>query len=272
MTLHHTLVDPEGNAARGWVLFLHGIMGTGANWRTIARKLVAARPDLGAVLVDLRMHGRSQQAAPPHTVAAAAADLGELAAELAAAGRPVVAVVAHSFGGKVALAWRASRPSGLRDTWVMDASPAARPPDEGAGSPLRVLDALASLPPRFAARDAFIAALGERGVSRPVGEWLAMNLEPDGDDFTLRLDVAALRALLTDYYATDLWDAALSDALPGAVNVVIAERSSAIAPEDRARLDAAGPPVRVHRLDTGHWLHLEAPAAVVELLVTGLAT
>ncbi|HUS64582.1 MAG TPA: alpha/beta hydrolase [Kofleriaceae bacterium] len=271
--LHHALVEPPGGAAEGWVLFLHGIMGTGANWRTIARKLVAARGDVGAVLVDLRMHGRSQALAPPHTIEAAAGDLDRLAAELAAGGRPVRAVVGHSFGGKVALAWRASAPAGLCDTWVMDASPGTRAggmEEQSPTSPVRVLGALDGLPARFAERGDFTAALEARGVARAVAEWLAMNLERADGGLALRLDTAALRALMADFYARDLWDAALSDALPGAVHVVIAERSSALPQEDRARLEAAGPPARVHRVDAGHWLHLEAPDAVLALLVAEL--
>ena len=272
--LHHALVEPAGRA-EGWVLFLHGIMGTGANWRTIARKLVASRGDVGAVLVDLRMHGRSQGAAPPHTIEAAAGDLDRLAAELAAGGRPVRAVVGHSFGGKVALAWRASAPAGLCDTWVMDASPGARAggmEEQSPTSPVRVLGALERLPARFAERGDFTAALEARGVARAVAEWLAMNLERDADGgLALRLEVAALRALMADFYARDMWDAAPPSSLPGAVHVVVAERSSALTLEDRARLEAAGPPVRLHRVDAGHWLHLEAPDAVLALLGAALA-
>ena len=37
--------------------------------------MAAARPDWGVVLVYQRMHGDSQQFAPPHTVAATAEDL-----------------------------------------------------------------------------------------------------------------------------------------------------------------------------------------------------
>jgi esterase len=123
---HHALVAPEGPAPAGWLLFLHGILGSGANWRTVARRLVAARPDWGAVLVDLRMHGRSQGAPPPHTLDAVAADLERLAADLAGRGMTVGGVVGHSFGGKTALAFRARAPRGLVETWVLDATPPSR--------------------------------------------------------------------------------------------------------------------------------------------------
>src|SRR5690349_17274119 len=80
--LAHALVLPQDGEARGLLLFLHGILGTGANWRSIAKRVISEQPGLGAVLVDLRMHGRSQHFAPPHTVAAAAQDLVALEASL----------------------------------------------------------------------------------------------------------------------------------------------------------------------------------------------
>src|SRR5687767_12064792 len=98
--LAHAVLAPEGAAPRRWIMFLHGILGSGANWRSFAKGLLAACPGWGAVLVDLRMHGSSQGFAPPHTVAAAAADLASLGLP-----GPLGAVVAHSFGGKVALAY-----------------------------------------------------------------------------------------------------------------------------------------------------------------------
>ena len=51
--LSHALVTAPGQTPDRWMLFLHGILGSGANWRTVARKIVAARPQWGAVLVDL---------------------------------------------------------------------------------------------------------------------------------------------------------------------------------------------------------------------------
>ena len=79
-----------------------------------------------ALLVDLRLHGRSEAGTPPHTIAACADDLAALLAEQAAAGRPVRAAVGHSFGGKVVVALR-GRGADLAQTWMLDSSPSARP-------------------------------------------------------------------------------------------------------------------------------------------------
>lgn len=254
---HAVKVPPDGGAPRGWLLFLHGILGSGANWRTIARRLVAARPEWGAVLVDLRMHGRSQGAPPPHTIDAAAEDLVRLAGAL---GLPVGGVVGHSFGGKVALALRGKLAPA--ETWVLDATPGAR--EEPRGDPdsaQHVLDALRALPAEFPDRAAFVAAMTGAGFSRALADWLAMNLEPAGAGYRLRLDLDAIGDLLADYYRRDLWSAL--EAGPGRAHLVIADRSRALDPDDRGR--AAALPIAVHTIEAGHWLHMEAPDALLAL-------
>src|SRR4051812_7754159 len=99
----------------------HGIFGAGSNWRGIARKINERRPEWGIVLVDLRLHGRSEAGTPPHTLAACADDLLPVIAE-----HDITAIAGHSFGGKVVLATRGLAPAGLRQTWVLDASPSTR--------------------------------------------------------------------------------------------------------------------------------------------------
>ena len=255
---HAAKVAPEGGDVRGWLFFLHGILGSGANWRTIARRLVAARPEWGALLVDLRMHGRSQGAPPPQTVAAAADDLVRLAAE---SGLPVAGVVGHSFGGKVALALRGKL--ALDTIWVLDATPGPRAePKDDPDSAQHVLDALRQLPRLLPDRAAFVEAMTGRGFSRGLADWLAMNLEAADGGYRLRLDLDAVGELLADFYRRDLWSALESG--PGAMHLVIAARSRALDQADRRR--AAALPIAVHTLDAGHWLHMEAPDALLALL------
>jgi surfactin synthase thioesterase subunit len=98
-----------------------------------------------------------------------------------------------------------------------------------------------------------------------------MNVVPEGERYVLRLDLAAMRAMLHDYYAQDLWSVALDPALPGTLELVIAERSNTVDAADRARLAGDVPAhLHVHRIDAGHWLHIEAAASVVELLARHL--
>ena len=274
--LHHELLTSQGAAVRGYLMLTHGIFGSGGNWRSIARKVHRARPDLGCVLVDLRNHGKSDSPPPPHDLAACADDVGELAGELAGQGVRLVAGAGHSFGGKVMATLRQRRArhpgaSQIAQWWMLDASPSARPLafSEPHNSVRQVLETLESLPQRFASREAFEAALTAAGQPRALAQWLAQNLEPADEGLRSRLPLPAVRQMLESYYAADLWPSAL-DPAGGDLHVVVAERSSTLSIADRAALRVAPPHLRSHAIDADHWLHIEAPDAVVALLAEHL--
>jgi hypothetical protein len=259
--LHHERIARSDSSPERWLLLTHGIFGTGANWRGIARKVNERRPEWGVVILDLRLHGRSEDGAGPHTIDALAGDVAALAHELGG----VSALAGHSLGGKVMAAARAKLD--VQQTWMLDSSPSARPGalDDPDNSILRVLRDLERLPPRFGKRDEMVAALEERGHDTALAQWLAMSAVPAGDALTLRFDLRALRELLADYYAVDLWRS-VDDPAKGGVELVIAERSNVFTSDDRARITREPAHVRAHRVHAGHWLHIEAPAPVVELL------
>jgi len=260
--LSHTVVA-ESDEPGEWLYILHGIYGAGRNWATVARRVTESRPDWGAVLADLRQHSGSQGFAPPHTVAAAAADLGELEK---ATGRRAAAVLGHSFGGKVALQWSLDAAS-MRQVWLIDSTPQAGEPT---GSAWLMLDVLRSLPAVFNSRDEAIEALGRGGVDFRVAQWMATNLERRDDGFHWRFDLAAIESLLRDFFRTDLWRAVEDP--PGEVrlHIVKAIESSVLSgePLDRIeRLARARDRVFLHRLEGGHWLNADNPRAVIDLLV-----
>lgn len=252
-------------------MFLHGILGSGANWRSIAKRLVEDDPTLGAVLVDLRMHGGSQAETPPHTVGSAAQDLATLEPHLPG---PVTAVVGHSFGGKVALAYvleREARGSDLSRAWIIDSTPGARPEPRGSEATIAILEMLGRLSPTFATRKAFVEQVRAAGHPESLAQWLAMNLERKGDGVSLRLDLKAIRALLADYFSRDLWPAVESP--PGATRLsfLVGGASSVLSQDDLRRLEAAAAaaPDRVEvRIveGAGHWVHVDAPEAVLAAL------
>lgn len=257
------------------MLFLHGIFGSGANWRTFARRFVAARPQWGAVLVDLPQHGGSQGRPPPHTVAAAAADLLTLEAHLhtEVAGE-VEAVVGHSFGGKVALAYAAAREAPLRRAWILDATPGPREDAHGSEIIPRVFRALEKVAGTrvLATREEFLAGLVAEGIDPGLGPWLAMNVRPnpDGEGYRLRLDLPSLKALLDDYFRLDLWPVVESPRPGLAIDLVLGGRSGVFDDADKARVRAAAqanPAVRVHVLpQAGHWVHVDDPDGLFRVL------
>ena len=243
-----------------WLLFTHGIYGAGMNWRGIARKIHERRPDWGIVLVDLRQHGKSGPGAPPHTIAACAEDLREV---IDAADIPIVALAGHSFGGKVVMATKLLVEP--EQTWILDASPSPRAGaiDDTNYSVTNVLVLMERLPKTWPKRDDFVQAIVDAGHAPSLANWLAMNLVSTDAGYVNRLDLAAIREMLTDYWAQDLWRA-----IDSRVEYVIAARSASVSPSDRAHLATTG--AHVHTIDAAHWLHIEAPDQVVDLFATRL--
>lgn len=273
---HHALIRADDSAPARWLLVLHGIYGSGGNWRTFARKLTRRRPDWGAVLVDLRMHGQSRHAPPPHTVTAAAADLVHLTGALASQGNAVHAVCGHSFGGKVALQYREQADDSLLQTWVIDASPSANTGamETADNLVIQVLHMLRELPQGFSNRNDFVRQVSDRGFPAPLAHWLAMNLVRGRDprSYVLGLDLAAMEALILDYYELDCWPAAQTG--PGQLCAVVAGKSSAVSPHDRARLETLARPGATAELidieNSGHWVHMEAPDALLDAIASRL--
>jgi esterase len=266
----HTLVTAEGAQPSRWMLVLHGILGSGANWRSFARRLASARPAWGFVLVDLRLHGQSQGAPPPHTLEAVADDLIRLDASLAL---PVAGVMGHSFGGKAALAYAERVARTLDEVWVIDASPGARPGH--ASSTEAVLAALRAVPQPLPSRERFLEVIEEHGQPRAIADWLAMNLRRADDGFRLRLDLDGIGALLDAYFAADLWPVLERAEAARAFHLVVGGRSDALDTADRARLAAIAARVpRVHPhlvAEAGHWVHVDAPDALFAMVTSALS-
>lgn len=272
MLAHDVLTAPGATPERSF-FFLHGILGSGTNLRTIARRFVTERPRWAAVLVDLRRHGRSLEVEGPDTLAQAAADVAALARSLPT---PARAVLGHSFGGKVALEWLAKEGEGtaLEHVVVVDSNPGPRPDARGSEGTLAVVDMLDSLPYPFASRDAFVQAVLERDPRPTLAAWLAMSLRREDDGLRFGPPIASIRALLASYFAEDLWPVVEAPPAAARVHLVIGERSSVLDEADRARADAAtrSGRVTVERLPTDHWVHTEDPDGLVRVLLDRVRT
>jgi pimeloyl-ACP methyl ester carboxylesterase len=258
------------------MLFLHGILGSGANWRTFAKQVVAADPTWGAVLVDLRLHGESQAGfLAPHTIEAAARDVAELIEEIEArTSAPVRSLLAHSFGGKVALELARLRSGDLDHLFVVDSTPSARPDAKGSESTRHIVELLTELPSEFPDRAAFTAWIEARGVSRPTAMWLAMNVRPlpNTTRFVFRIDLPGIRALLADYFRVDLWDVLERPRGPMQAHLIVGGRSGVVDAEDRERA-ARCPQTTLDVIEEAdHWVHVDAPDALRAIVLRYLAS
>jgi pimeloyl-ACP methyl ester carboxylesterase len=249
-----------GDQAERTVYLLHGILGSGRNWRSFARRWVQRRPELRVLLVDQRHHGDAPPSHGPDTLEACAADVEALEARHGAAD----VVVGHSFGGKVALAWAAH---GGGATWVLDSPPGAPTtvPTAADNDVLHIVHTLTTAPVPAADRSVIRAHLAHAGIPAPIVAWLLTSAQRGPDGWRFVWDLDGVQRLMRDYFTTDLWDAAIANH----AHLVHAGRSDRWHPDElaRGREAAAQGTIGWHELpNAGHWLHVDDPDGLIALL------
>ncbi|MFT5456355.1 MAG: esterase [Myxococcota bacterium] len=273
-TLAYSDVTASGATPRRSLYILHGILGSGRNWRSFARRLVQAHPDWSAVLVDLRHHGDSPHLPAPHTLAACAGDVAALAVAIH---RPPDAMIGHSFGGKVALTYAQRHGSSLGALGVLDSLPAEEgpPPDPSTNDVAEVLRVLSTLSMPAPARSDVRDGLRAEGLSEPLVQWLLTSLKRSGDTWGWAWRLEAIHALLDDYWRRDLWPFVAGQdrgQFHGTLTFVRAGRSDRWTSASLERFSALpeGSARLVTLPEAGHWLHVDDPdgtlAAVGDVL------
>jgi len=260
---YDTLRAPNAPQPVRWMFFLHGLLGSRSNWRGIASRFAAAKPEWGAVLVDLRMHGDSQDCPPPHTLDAAAEDLLELEAHLEL---PIRGVLGHSFGGKVALTYVDQRPTPLDACWIIDSPPGPRVHPQADETTLRVLDRMRDLPPVFESRNQFVELITAGGFQETLARWLALNLVRRPEGLVLRVDITAISALLDSHYRSDLWPIVERHCGQTPMTFLIGGVSTVFVADQRERIERMHNAGQLRALtipDAGHWVHADAPDALL---------
>ncbi len=246
-------------------LMLHGALGSGSNLRSLAQKLSKLRPEYRFCLVDLRHHGDSQGAPRPNTLEACANDLARLIEQL---GKEPEVIVAHSFGGKTALMFGKLFPGRARQLWILDSNPGTQVPRTD-NEVISVIGAVRATTTPAADRAQVVAQLMAQGLSSGTSNWLATNLRREAEGFVWRFDLDAIYELMLDYFGVDLWPV-LDPPTPSTdYRVVVAENSDRWAPENRARLQQLvdRTPVKLHVVpNAGHWLHVDNPGFLLELM------
>jgi pimeloyl-ACP methyl ester carboxylesterase len=216
------------------------------------------------VLVDLRLHGGSRTGFDaPHTLLRCAEDVLRLESHL---GLPADVLLGHSFGGKVALV-RAEQAPHPRQVWVIDSTLRVGPPT---GSAWRVIEIVRTLPRSFSSREELADMMVSHGFARPVGLWLAMNLERGADGFVWKLDWQGVEEMLLDYFSADVWPVIEQPPVGTDFHIVRATESDAIDAESRARVRSAGESngrVSLHEIPGGHWVNVDNPEGVLDALM-----
>ena len=262
-------VSAPNSAPSQTAFVLHGILGSGRNWRSFCRRLAQTHPDWQFILVDHRNHGDSGEGPGDDSVAQTAADLEQIVAQV---GSPQM-VLGHSFGGKIALQWAAHHArQDLDAVWVLDSfvGTTSAPPTEEDSDVLRVLAALRQVPIPTPDRRDVRASLRASGFSESLVAWVLTNLQRDAhDQWHWKPHLDGVQRMITDYFEQDYWSFLESRRGGAEIHVVRAENNLRWTQTMVDRLGSLSPSsnVRFHTLpDAGHWLHVDKPDALLEML------
>ncbi len=238
------------------VLVLHGLLGQGRNWASLARRLAQGRRVL---LVDLRNHGRS----PHHPVMSYPAMAADLEALLDRHGLARAALVGHSMGGKAAMVFALARPERVARLVVVDVAPVDYGPRPDFERYLRAM--LAIDPARYTRRAEVEAALSQVAPDPRIRAFLASNLDVREGRLAWLPNLPVLLEALPVIagFPGELPPAPAS--LP--VLAIRGARSDYVRAEHEPTFRRLFPALRLETVaDAGHWVHADAPTAVLALL------
>ncbi|XP_023538912.1 protein ABHD11 [Cucurbita pepo subsp. pepo] len=268
---------------------LHGLLGSGRNWRSFSRNLLSRLSNSSStewrlVLVDLRNHGRSAESEgfdPPHDMVNAAKDLAKLVESQGWAWPDVV--MGHSMGGKVALQFAHSCNRGdygdsaslPKQLWVLDSIPGNVDPENSDGEVEKVLKTLQGLPSSVPSRKWLVNHMIELGFSRSLSEWIGSNLKKSGDHETWSFNLEGAVQMFNSFRESSYWSLLEHPPKDMEIAIVRAENSDRWSPEvvrQLERLSSKGleeskGQVSVHVLpNSGHWVHVDNPKGLLDIV------
>ena len=242
------------------VVILHGLFGSGLNWRTIGQRL-AERHRVFAL--DLRNHGSSPWADSMRYAEMA----DDVRAFIARRGLGAAALIGHSMGGKVAMTLALAAPETVERLVVVDIAPVVNPPTLlGYVRAMRAVD-----PSGFRRRGEADPLLAEAVRNPAERAFLLQNLAPvPGGGFRWRLNLAAIERSMTEIVG---WtEPAPGAAYAGPTLFVAGARSDYIRDADRPAIARLFPNARIATVpEAGHWVHAERPEAFLAIVEPFLA-
>jgi hypothetical protein len=134
-----------------------------------------------------------------------------------------------------------------------------------------VLDTLAAMKMPIARRETLLENFEAAGIGHLAG-WMSTNLHAvsgaSGRAFGWRFDLGIVNALLVDYQRRNLWTYLNERDDSLVVHLVVANRGGRWSDEERISLKRVEhrADTRVYELDVGHWLHVEDPDGVAQML------
>jgi pimeloyl-ACP methyl ester carboxylesterase len=257
---NYQITGPENG--RRWV-FVHGLMGYGANWR----KIVSGLESTERVLVfDQRGHGRSQKPAEGYAPEDYSEDILKITEEL---GWDKFILVGHSMGGRNVLNFAYRHPEKIIKLVIEDIGPEATP------NAVDYYEGLLGLVPtpfpnRDSARKYFQVEFLEKAKTRDNPQVLAQffyaNIEekPNGSSDWRFSKQGILKSVIAGRN-TDRWHEV--EALKVSTLWIRGAQSREFSPESFERVLKSNSLITgVEIPNAGHWVHSEQPSLFLKAL------
>lgn len=245
------------------LVFLHGLMGYGLNWRKIA---LSFESDRQVLIFDQRGHGKSFKPESGYRPEDYAEDLGLIIDEL---NWPQIDLVGHSMGGRNALNFAFRFPLRVRRFVMEDMGPEVAP-----GSLERIQGLISVVPVPFSdklkAKEFFMNEYPKLMASNPqaatLGQYFYANIAERADGtVSWRFNIQAIMTSLTEGRKGERWQEWESLSMP--TLVVRGEKSKDLPQATFEEMLKRNPICRgVVIPGAGHWVHFDEPNAFIKVL------
>ncbi len=247
-----------GNEANPKLVFLHGLMGFGSNWRSFARHFEGRYQCL---LYDQRGHGRSFRPPRGYQLADYVEDLQKILQEL---GWKEVILVGHSMGARVAAGFAAQFPETVQKLVLVDMGPVS-----DITSMTAIEEKIKMVPVPFASRDEarafFDGPFLQKYKNETLKQFFYANLDSnEKGEMTWRFFLPGILETLWQSRTQQQWDAYRGFTMP--TLLVRGEKSNDFPQALFAEVVAQNPRIHgVEVLGAGHWVHVEKPQELLKI-------
>lgn len=247
------------------LVFLHGLMGSSANWRRIASSF---EDSFQILIYDQRGHGRSFHPQSGFTPEDYAQDLRLILDELGWS-KEKIYLVGHSMGGRNALSFAHLLPDRIEKLVIEDIGP-----DTSAESVKKIESYLKAIPTPFSSKQLakdffdheFPKIWGREKGGRTLAQFFYMNIEEkEGGVADWRFSRQAIFASISEARTRERWDQVQALKVP--TLWVRGSDSEDLSHETYLRVLKSNPLIQgVEISGAGHWVHFDQAEEFIQTL------
>lgn len=244
-------IENYGSSDTPHLLVIHGLFGSGRNWRAIAKRLSA---DFHVTTVDMRNHGNSFWSDDMSYLGMA----DDLAGVIEATGAPSM-VLGHSMGGKAAMVLALTRPELVERLIVADIAPVTY-----GHTQMPFINAMQAVDlAQISKRSDVTDALADNVEDPSLRAFFAQSIDITEEGARWLLNLEALKQNMPDIIGFP----EVSGQFTGRSLFVHGSNSDYVDAEGREAIAPLFPGARYAKLkNAGHWLHAEQPRAFIEVV------